>query len=568
MAIPEIKVKLTAANRLSSGLTSARNSLNNFGRSGRRLQSQFADIGSGIGASLAASIGGALSFRGLTRGVTAAANMQEALNVSKQNLFDSTKSSDQLAKDIKKVEQSSIRIAKDAPFAAKDVVEISNELIKLGLGLDDITQKGGAAFSTTALASIFKEDISPKALAESFGKTGALFDLRGKEFSKGADIISRVSTAAATNFKELLFNLQLAGPAARLLKLPFEETVIALGALAPLSKRAGEAFAGFLRDAKGIDEFFDDEGEFVGIPAAIKLLKDELEGLSTKEAAEKLSDIFKEDVAAKAAAIFITTGKTFEDIQESTKNSASLIQKMQFWAEGLNASMEKVQGTSESTLGTVFKPWLDDLTAITNKVNEWISLMGQLAEKHQNLTKALGGAGVAVIGGLGILGAGSLIKKARGALSGGGGVTAAKGPLSPAELNKAFRGGGGAPSAAGPGLFTKGIVSAAGLAGGFAIGSFLREELKKELSDPKLDLSPIQRKSFDIFQDLFGIIPDPVRPTREAELKAQQLRDMNINIRIDNQGNPTVTTDIPEAVVNVESLTSGNLIPREARQGF
>ncbi len=415
----KLALQITAVDMLSGVVGRAKNSILNLGKAGRRVQKDFEIMERSVTRGLKAIAVSSYALNKMKPGVSAAADLQEAMLGVKMNLAGSAKSAKELTSMLSEVKGTAITVSADAPFSAEDVVKIQNALLKAGMDLKDVAGKSGAAFAATALASLSGE--MPELVGTSLARIGSQFKLKGSEYSELSDWLVRVDDAAVTSLPELIAGLRMSGSAAAALGIPVADTVTAVGALANLGDRAGSSFGGFLsgiagktpaarKEMKQLNLSFFDKGKFVGMEEAIIRLKDKIGSINDDQEKSKiLARLFGEE-GSRAANEFLNAAKGFSEIEKSAKDSLSMAEKMSIWGEGLNAALAKIGGTSKSTLATLFDPLLSPLKEFLDLMNQAVGKVGELAEKHKGIT-AVGayGMGAATLG-LGGYGVFNLLK--------------------------------------------------------------------------------------------------------------------------------------------------------------
>lgn len=439
----KLALQLTAVDMLSGVIKTVRNNIRGLGDAGRQVQEDFDRMEKSVSRGLKGIAIGWYAVKKAMPGVQAAGSLQEAMLGVKMNLAGSAKDAGELKKNLAEVQDTAIKVSADAPFSAEDVVRIQNSLLKAGMDLKDVSGKSGAAFAATALASLSKE--APEVVGDSLARIGSMFKLEGGQYSELADWLVRVDDAAATSLPELIQGLRMAGSSAAGLNISAQDALTTLGALSPLGDRAGSSFSNFLiavatkgKELRHHKINLFENGKFVGMEKATDQLKERFGKIENDEKRMVLlTKIFGEE-GGRAANTLINASKGFKEIESSAEQSLSMTQKMNIWAEGFNASLAKLGGTSKSTLATLFDPLLKPLTEIVNLTNRLTSALGEAASKN-SLLKGSVSYGVA---GLGLAGLGyggyQLFKGGRAGLSALKGAGGIRGLL-----------GGGASTAAG-----------------------------------------------------------------------------------------------------------------------
>jgi TP901 family phage tail tape measure protein len=254
-------------------------------------------------------------------------------------------------------------------------------------------------------------------IGDALARIGDMFNFSGDQYGAFSDWVARVDDASASSVPELVYGLKMAGSSAAALKIPVNDTVTAMGALAPLGERAASSLSNFLiaiaskrkeLRQQGIALF--DRGRFVGMEKAIDILKKKFGGIKDDQARlAMLMKIFGEE-GGRAANQFINAEKGFRELKAEAEKAADLGKKMEIWGEGLNASLAKLAGTAKTTLATLFDPVLDPLRAMLDLLNAATAKLGELGAKSPALSAAVSGGTLAVAGGVGAYGLYSLLR--------------------------------------------------------------------------------------------------------------------------------------------------------------
>jgi len=198
---------------------------------------------------------------------------------------------------------------------------------------------------------------------------------------------------------------------------------------------------------KALNLSFFDQGKFVGMDESIKRLRVAMKKIpDDQKRMIALQKIFGEE-GQRAALGFLNAKKGFNEIEIAGQGALSMAQKLAIWGTGFNASMEKLTGTTRSTLATLFDPMLGPLTAAVDKTNELTGALGAYAEKHKAVSQGTSyGLGALALG----AGAYAAYKLTRGGISG-------------SRVLKAVLGKGGATSTAAGIARGKAIQAATGV---------------------------------------------------------------------------------------------------------
>lgn len=417
----KLALQITAVDMLSGIVSRAKNSILGLGTAGKQVQKDFDIMEKSITRGLKAIAVGIYAINKIKPGISAAADLQEAMLNVKMNLAGSAKNAEDLTNQLKQVKSTAITVSADAPFSAEDVVKIQNSLLKAGLSLKDVTGKAGAAFAAVALASLSKE--TPEAIGDALAAIGTQFSIEGEGYTEFADWLVRVDDAGSAKVPLLIQGLRMSGSMANALGLSAKDSVTALGALATLGERAGSSYSNFLaaiinKGAKleKLDIKLFEGGDFVGMARTIDILKDKFGDIEdTQKRLNALNKIFGEE-GGRAANEFLNSAKGFKEIETAAKASLSMAEKMTIWGEGMKAAMAKLGGTARSTLANLFDPLLKPLKELIDLLNQIVGKIGEIVDKSPALAKSISYGAVGIMGGT--LGYGAY-QLAKGGLAGG-----------------------------------------------------------------------------------------------------------------------------------------------------
>lgn len=418
MGFTSVAIQFTAIDLLSRVVDRVKGRMSSLASANQDVQQSFDRMANSAKYAGYAGVATIALANGLRPAVTAAGNLQEAMLRVKGNLAGSAKDAADLQQQLAQVKSNAITISAEAPFSAEDVVNIQNSLLKAGVPLADISGKAGAAFAATALASLSGE--APEMIGNALAKIGGQFKLQGGQFGEIADWLVRVDDASATDIPTIIQGMTMAGSQANSLRISAKDTVTTLGALSNLTDRAGSSLDNMLKamvpktreQMKLLKKYkldFFVEGRFVGMEAATDQLREKFGKIKDDEERDSTLQTIFGDEGGRAAKELINAAKGYREIQAGAEESLSAAQKLTIWGEGFNASLKKLGGTVKSTLAAYFEPALAPLAAITNKVNELTSKLGELAQKRPSVAKAVGWSalGAVGVGGLATVGLGA-----------------------------------------------------------------------------------------------------------------------------------------------------------------
>jgi len=413
--VMNLAIQITAVDMLSSVVERVKGRVLSLGSSAGKVKRDFEDMTSGITRGLKAIAIGSYALQKALPGIQTAANMQEAMLKVKANLVSSTKDAAELDRYLKSVKASAIAISANAPFTAEQVVNIEAALLKAGVAMENVVGKKGAGWAATALATVSGE--APEMIGDALARIGDMFNFKGSQYGEFSDWVARVDDASASSVPELIYGLRMAGSSAAALNISANDTVTAIGALAPLGDRAASALSNFyVAIAAKRKELLADnirlfeKGKFVGMGEAIDILKTKFGAIKDdQERLGRLIKIFGEE-GGRAANQFIESEKGFKGLNEEAQKAADLTKKLSIWGEGFNAAMRKLAGTAKTSLASLFDPLLAPMRAVLDMLNSITGKLGEVAEKNKAVSGVISGGTLAVGAGAGLYGLYSLAK--------------------------------------------------------------------------------------------------------------------------------------------------------------
>jgi TP901 family phage tail tape measure protein len=567
----KLAMQLTMVDMLSGAAQVAKRNILAMGAAGKEVARDFDLMTAHITRGLKAVAVANYSINKLKPGVAAAADMQEATLDVKMNLMESGQNAGELARQLATVRATAVDIQKQMPFGAQEVMGIENVLLKAGLGMGDVTAKGGAAWAAAALATISKE--APQAMGEGLIAMASPFNLKGGQFGEIADFLQRVDQASVTTIPELVEGMKYVSGTAANMKVSWKETLLAMGAMSQQGLKgsmAGTSLNDFLIRMVGTSrierrvlaalnaelrgkgkaplEFFDKGGRLKTLPAIIANLRTSLDGLTDQKRMFVLQKIFGEQGARAAFALIHQGAGSWEEVAAGAAKAADMQGKLNTRLEGFNANLKSLAGTSKTTAASIFNPWLEPLNAITKGANEAVAAVGKFADNHPKAADAANGiiaAGLATVAGYGV-------------------YNLAKGGIAGARVLKGLKGFGGSALGIAEGkavqaatgvtpVFvtnwpsTFGGVGAVANAGGIAVGA-ARNYLPWLAGGATFAAAagvPISMAISDAARQNGWASKTWSRSDREYEVMGigGKKRDINLSLQIDGQGRVTSGSD-------------------------
>ena len=372
-------------------------------------------------------------FKKLEAGITPAADLQESMINVRMGLMRSWKGAQMLNQELDQVKSTALDISKIAPFSAQDVVGIVRELSNAGLELDNIVGKKGAAWATTALATV--ANVDPESTASGLVKIGTPYNIQGNQYGELADWMQRTGMHGVAKVPDLVEGMGYVSGDAAKMKIPWKDTLTALSVLGEqgmVGSRGGTELKDFLvrlstgshmakRVLNGVNqvlkvqgrdpvEFWDKNGKLKPLLSIIQNLRQAMKGFTDKQQMEIFNKIFEMRGASAAFALMHEGNGSWEQRTKLMTDAASLEDLTKERLKGLNASVVTLKTTTKNFLATTFEPMLGIATAISDRMNDAVDASRRFVENHPKMTDTALALGAGAIGVAGIYGAKHFLK--------------------------------------------------------------------------------------------------------------------------------------------------------------
>jgi TP901 family phage tail tape measure protein len=419
-------------------------------------------------------------------------------------------------------------------------------------GLDVKNVLEGTGEAVAGLAIITHQQ--PKALAEPFAQYVQLFDLKGKETTKLADVLARLRFATGLTPQELIegakFFQTRAGMPLGLTGLQGAEQSGRL--LATLRSRGleggigGRELGGFtvgltfnskeqqkklaeLKAKHGITlEFFDSKGGFKGFENVFAQME-KLRNLSTEQRLEFGEKLFGKEGMGIASIMMKAGVQGWNEINARIDKTAGSQEMLNQVTQTYNNKMESLLGTIDNLKATAFTPMLDTLKPVVDLTNTAVGGMQEFAKDHQTLASfsthlvGVGSAGLVATGGIKAAIAAAKLWQISRAVSSGDAtlldVVTGKVPKAEWSFRKA------------------GIGMGKALVTGFAVGAplFLIERLMEGAAQTRA----AEQRAFEAGERLGQMIREGMRQQIEGKLSETAMNELR-KVRAEQEAKPRV----------------------------
>lgn len=311
---------------------------------------------------MAMASGGFLSMRA---GINGAIELEKAMLGVKANIMSGVGSASELQKQLLEVRQTARELSKQTIFSDADMVNISAQLLKSGVRLQDIKGQNGAAYATAALSQL--GGIAPETAAGQMGSLGNAFSFKSPaQYKALADQIIRVDDASAMKSSDILYNSQLVSASAAQLKIDPKRMVSALGYLDPLGNMAGTSLNRFLEGLAGTTkpkrkalkesglDFWQKNSDgtttLKDFGTVIEMTRKKFQSMKSDQDKLTLGHKLFGEEGARAAAFFSSKEMSFADFEAQVEKSASAADKLKVNMEGLGAQLARLKNSAFAEL--------------------------------------------------------------------------------------------------------------------------------------------------------------------------------------------------------------------------
>ena len=433
-----VALRISAVDAFGGVLNSLRRRIGGVGDEARRVQGEydkmFRHIAKGIAGIAAAKYG---FDKTLKPGIEAAANLQESLLSVKQILQGSHPEAKLLADQMARVKNNSIEVSNVMKYSAREITEVTRQLLKSGVPLeailDKVNKRGkvtrrGAAYFVEALAET--QGTTPGETAAQIGNIGHAFRLKPSQYGAAINLVAQAGPTASGSLTELFHNLGNAGAISKYVGHTSLRTLLAaIKTLSPLGEEGGTDLATFLETTAGMrvrgkkylqhaglaGVFYDKNGQYIGLNKSIDKLQKIMVKMTPEQVNKTFGPIFGQQ-GLKALALLTAPSapgvKSFREVYRSIGQQADLTQQRKVWEQGLNAQASILSSTNKNTLAALFNPALKPITSVAHWAGVKSANLGAYANAHPGLSKGVTFGAAGLVGGAGLYGLYHLIRAA------------------------------------------------------------------------------------------------------------------------------------------------------------
>lgn len=396
----KVALTFTAIDAASGYIAGLEKRIDSLGEAGDRARAQFeamkvqfADGLKGIGVAWS-------TVKFMTPGIEAAAAMEASGIALKNSLAGGSRNAAQMAEHFKAMRSTALYLSAHSPFAAPELMRAQKLLMDAGFQPEDIAGRSGLAAQVAGLGEL--SGLGPdmaRDLAEIFNQQ---FGAGPRGIADAFDWIAK--SGMEDKLPDLARGLASMGTRAAAMKIPMKEAVSTISLLEHVAKNSGPAIGAFLKNTRpdaassqavrmrdiGL-EFYNEQGNFIGLAAAQELLKKKFGGIQG-DRMKMLEEIFGEGALAAEGLI---KAQSLDEVFAQTRQRMTLQEQVTQLNKGLTRSYEDLVKAIRNSSGSVFAPVTGMLAAAARGGRDVFGWMGERAEKNPWI-----GHGVAAAGGL------------------------------------------------------------------------------------------------------------------------------------------------------------------------
>lgn len=416
-------------------------------------------------------------------------------------------------------------------ISAKDAAGAMTELAKAGLGVNDVM-----AASKGVLSLAKAGQIETGEAAQVTARALNAFGLAGSEANRIADLLAAGANSSTASVQDMALGLQMAGAQSHSMGVSLQDTVTALSLFSNAGINGSDAGTSlkqmFLQLANPTDkaaglmkqlglDFFNAQGNFIGLSSTAQQLKEKLSGLTMEQRNAALATIFGSDATRVASILAQGGAESFDKMSAAVNRTGAATELAAAQNSGFNGALDNLKSTAETamieigqTLLPIVTQELKKATDAVGNLTDWFNAlspsqqqflikMAEVAIVVGPATLAMGKMGKAVsdVGSLLLL-----TSRGMGALTGASRVAAGAGGLASLTgaaggTTAALAGGGGLLAALGP--VALGVAAVGVAAGGAYLAYRHFDNLAKEDAQRlREDVSPATREYQKLASDL------------------------------------------------------------------
>lgn len=410
MSVTSVAIHFTLIDALSRGVDRIKSRMKGLAAANKEVQNSFDNMARSAKYAAIAAMGTREIYKGLKPAVAVAGDLQAEMLGARAEMAGSVKDAKELGRQLKQIQSNAFQIQATLPLDQAQIVALEKELLKAGAKIEAVVGKQGAAAASAALAVYEKMD--PVETGKNLIGIATPFGLRADQFMNLADQIARASSASTVGAAEIVETAKYAAPAMSELKKSSGQMLELSAALAQVgidSSMAGVAIRQFYKAAAGLKAFKNADGSMKTEVEMAEVLQKTFAKMGESDRLARLNKIFGDRGYTVALALMKEGEGSLAMINAAMSEAITLQEKLDIMMSGYHAQLGLLRGTFRSTIAALYLPALKPLTYIVAKMNEFVGLIGQVAQRREALGKVVSGAslGGLAAGGLATVGLGA-----------------------------------------------------------------------------------------------------------------------------------------------------------------
>ncbi len=320
-----------------------------------RTSDRFSSMGTYIQSALVA-VALAASTAGLAS-ITMAGNFEQSMNVLNSVTGASAEQMAQLSERARELGQD-ISLP---GVSATDAASAMTELAKANLSVDQVL---AASKGTLSLAKAGQVDVA--FAAQTTAQALNAFGLAGEEASRVADLLAASANSSTSDVEGMALGLSQVGAGAKSMGVNIQDTITALAMFSNAGINGSDAGTSLKtmfqmlasptkESAKAMSElgldFFDAQGNFVGLADTAEQLQNKLGSLTVEQKNAALATIFGSDSSRVAGILAAQGAEGFDQMSAAVNKSGAAQELAAAQNSGFNGALDNLISTIE-TVGT------------------------------------------------------------------------------------------------------------------------------------------------------------------------------------------------------------------------
>lgn len=312
------------------------------------------------------------------------------------------------AAEMKRLSSAALEAGAATAFSASEAARATAELAKVGLSTKDIL--GGALRGALDLAAAGSLDLA--SAAEIAGQTMKIFKLEGKDVPRIADALAAGANKSAADVTDLSQALAQAGLQAAQTGMSMEDTVGTLSLFADNALKGSDAGtslktmlsrlnpttkqAAVAMEELGLN-FYDAQGNFIGIEAAAGLLKSQLSGLTVQQRQAALQTIFGSDAIRAATVLYDAGAEGVRTYTQAVTDHGAAARMAAIQMDNLAGDWEQFTGSVETALIKAGSGANDMIRTLVQAATGMVNVFADMPDSVQSVGVAIAAVASALL---------------------------------------------------------------------------------------------------------------------------------------------------------------------------